>query len=97
MQKAFPQAGFEVIGEYRDRTIRRQARFSSNAFLAIGLSLVCILLYVAFRFEIGYGIGAVVATVHDVLMTIGVFVLFGSPVQCPDGGGDSAHRRLLDQ
>ena len=36
-----------------------------------------ILLYVAFRFEVGYGVGAVVATVHDVLMTVGIFVLCG--------------------
>ena len=42
---------------------------------SIGLSLLGIMLYVAFRFEIGYGIGAVVSTVHDVLMTIGIFVL----------------------
>ena len=41
-------------------------------------ALVGILLYVAARFEIGYGIGAVVATIHDVLMTVGLFVLLGS-------------------
>ncbi|RME68332.1 MAG: protein translocase subunit SecF, partial [Verrucomicrobia bacterium] len=40
-------------------------------------SLVGILVYVAFRFEIGYGVGAVVATIHDLFMTIGIFVLFG--------------------
>jgi len=33
---------------------------------------------VILRFEIGYGVGAVVATIHDVLMTIGLFVLLGS-------------------
>ena len=35
-----------------------------------------ILLYVAFRFEMGYGVGAVISTVHDLLITIGFFVLF---------------------
>ena len=39
-------------------------------------SLVVILSYVAFRFEMGYGMGAVVSTVHDLLITIGIFVLF---------------------
>ena len=41
-------------------------------------SLLGILLYVAVRFEMGYAIGAVVATIHDVLMTIGLFVLLGN-------------------
>ncbi len=48
-----------------------------NAILSVLAALVGILLYVAIRFEVGYGIGAVVATIHDVLMTIGIFVLFG--------------------
>ena len=41
----------------------------------MALSLGLILLYIAVRFEIGYGIGAIVATIHDILLTIGVFVL----------------------
>ena len=48
-----------------------------NALLSVLSALGGILLYVAFRFEVGYGIGAVVATIHDVLMTIGIFVLLG--------------------
>jgi len=32
---------------------------------------------VAVRFEFGYGIGAVVATVHDILMTVGVYIFLG--------------------
>jgi SecD/SecF fusion protein len=51
--------------------------------MSIGLSIVGIMLYVAFRFEIGYGIGAVVSTVHDVLMTIGIFVLTGREFTAP--------------
>ena len=48
-----------------------------NALFSVLAALVGILLYVAIRFEVGYGVGAVVATIHDVLMTIGIFVLFG--------------------
>jgi SecD/SecF fusion protein len=47
-----------------------------NALKSIVAALIAILVYVAFRFEIGYGIGAVVSTVHDLFMTIGIFVLF---------------------
>ncbi|MCL4166081.1 UNVERIFIED_CONTAM: hypothetical protein GTU68_038377 [Idotea baltica] len=50
---------------------------------AVGISLALILLYIAIRFEIGYGVGAVVATVHDILLTIGIFVLFGHQFTAP--------------
>ncbi|WP_269537588.1 protein translocase subunit SecD [Cerasicoccus fimbriatus] len=48
-----------------------------NAIESIAFALIGILLYVALRFEIGYGVGAVVATIHDVLMSIGLFVILG--------------------
>ena len=54
-----------------------------NAVKSIGLSMVVILLYVAFRFEVGFGIGAVVASIHDILMTIGIFVLFNHQFSAP--------------
>jgi SecD/SecF fusion protein len=51
--------------------------------LSVLAALVGILIYVAFRFEIGYGIGAVVATVHDLILTIGLFVLFDRQFNAP--------------
>ena len=45
--------------------------------------MLVILIYVAFRFEFGFGVGAVVASVHDILMTIGVFVLSGRQFSAP--------------
>jgi len=75
LQKALPAAGFEPIGESRiGPSVGEEIQW--NALLAIFWSLVLILLYVAFRFEMGYGIGAVVSTIHDMLITIGIFVLF---------------------
>jgi preprotein translocase subunit SecF len=44
--------------------------------LAILYALIGILIYVAIRFEYRFAIGAVVATLHDVIMTIGVFSWF---------------------
>ena len=49
-----------------------------DAILSVLVALLGILLYVAVRFEMGYAIGAVAATIHDVLMTIGLFVLLGT-------------------
>jgi preprotein translocase subunit SecF len=43
--------------------------------LAVLLALAAILLYIWFRFEWQFGVGAVVALIHDVITTIGVFSL----------------------
>lgn len=45
-------------------------------FKAILSALVVILVYITFRFQFKFGVGAVVALVHDVLFTLGVFALF---------------------
>lgn len=41
--------------------------------LAMLTALICILVYVAFRFEWRFAIGSVVALFHDVLLTLGLF------------------------
>ncbi|ODN69744.1 preprotein translocase subunit SecF [Methylobrevis pamukkalensis] len=43
--------------------------------MAVGASLVLILIYIWLRFEWQYGVGAIIATLHDVIMTIGLFAL----------------------
>lgn len=44
--------------------------------LAILYALIGILIYVAIRFEYRFAIGAIVATLHDIIMTLGVFSWF---------------------
>ncbi|ODP96004.1 MULTISPECIES: protein translocase subunit SecF [Salinivibrio] len=44
--------------------------------LAIIIALVCILIYVSFRFEWRLAAGAVMALAHDVIITLGIFSLF---------------------
>ncbi len=63
--------GVESIGA------RVSAEQSEQGFYALLISWGLILLYVWFRFDLRYAPGAVLALVHDVLFTIGVFVLFG--------------------
>jgi preprotein translocase subunit SecF len=46
-----------------------------SAFLAVSLALLAILFYIWLRFEWQFSVGAVVALVHDVVLTIGVFAL----------------------
>ncbi|MFZ9978671.1 MAG: protein translocase subunit SecD [Opitutales bacterium] len=49
----------------------------SNAIWSVVLALLGIGLYVSLRFETGFGVAAMVATLHDVLLTVALFVLFG--------------------
>jgi preprotein translocase subunit SecF len=44
--------------------------------LAVLYALIAILIYVAFRFEYRFSLGAVAALVHDVLITLGFFSIF---------------------
>jgi preprotein translocase SecF subunit len=48
-----------------------------DGLLSIGLSCLLILVYVGIRFSPRYAPGAVIALVHDVMITAGVFVLLG--------------------
>ena len=44
-----------------------------TAFLAVGASLVAILVYIWLRFEWQFSVGAIAALIHDVVLTIGIF------------------------
>ncbi|MDR1498313.1 MAG: protein translocase subunit SecD [Puniceicoccales bacterium] len=48
-----------------------------NAILSMFLALVGIAIYVALRFEAGMGLGAFVSSLHDVLLTCGLYILVG--------------------
>ena len=47
----------------------------NDALKAIGLALILILIYITFRFDRYYALGSVMALIHDVLITLGVFSL----------------------
>lgn len=56
----------------------------NSAILALGLALICILLYITVRFEFKYAVSAIIALAHDVLITVGAMAIlhrFGVPVQ----------------
>ncbi|MFP5212371.1 MAG: protein translocase subunit SecD, partial [Acidobacteriota bacterium] len=66
---------FEVIGKSEiSASISQYLR--NKALLAILISMVCIVVYIAWRFEFIFGVGAAVATFHDVLAVLGIFWLF---------------------
>jgi len=51
-----------------------------NALIAVGLSMLILLLYIAIRFEFRFGIGAVVSMIHDILAILVFLVLTGEPI-----------------
>jgi len=48
-----------------------------NSLMALGLGMLGILIYVTLRFEFSFAIGALVALLHDVIITVGIFALMG--------------------
>lgn len=53
------------------------AQFKKNALVAVLISLVGMIVYITIRFEFGFALGVIVALIHDVLITVGVFSLLG--------------------
>jgi SecD/SecF fusion protein len=80
--QAFPAADFHVI---RHEVVGASVgvEIQKSAIIASFLSLFGILLYVAFRYEFSFSVGAVLAVVHDVLLTLGVFFLSGRQLSAP--------------
>jgi len=70
----FKDYSFEVIKEDKvGPKIGKELR--RDAVIAVLLSLIVILIYLGFRFKFVFGVGAVLALLHDVLVTLG-FVSF---------------------
>lgn len=66
----YTQRRVEVVGPSVSSELR------TTAIIAVLASILAIIVYVWFRFEWQFAVGAVVALCHDVLMTAGLFALF---------------------
>jgi preprotein translocase subunit SecF len=55
-------------------------RLRNDAFLAVVAATIGILIYVAFRFQFRFSVGATAATFHDVLAVLGIFYLLGKEI-----------------
>jgi preprotein translocase subunit SecF len=55
-------------------------KLQTDALKAIGVALLGILFYVAWRFEFRFGIAAVVATFHDVLIVLGIIFMLDKEI-----------------
>jgi len=76
LQKDFPESNFKVLSTDRvGPTVGQEIQ--KTAILSALLAMFGILIYVAFRYEFSFAVGAVVAIIHDILMTLGWYFLTG--------------------
>lgn len=78
-KKEFPKRAFELdsvmeIGPVIGKALQR------DALIAITLSVIAIVFYIALRFEFKFGVTAAVATLHDVLAVLGVFFIINKEI-----------------
>jgi preprotein translocase subunit SecF len=66
----FKREGTQIVGPAVGQELR------GKALLATVFSLIGILAYIGFRFQFSFGLGAVVATVHDLLITLAFLAFF---------------------
>jgi preprotein translocase subunit SecF len=66
----FQVVSTEIVGPIVGRELTRKGT------LAFALSLFFILLYIWFRFQLSFAVGATIATLHDVLVTVAFLVFF---------------------
>ncbi len=82
LQKSFPDAQFKRVGIERvGPTVGLE--LLKGAGWAIFWGLIMITLYVTFRFEFPFAVGALVSTIHDILMTLGWYCLSGREFSAP--------------
>lgn len=67
----------EMVGPQVGRDLR------NKGMLAIFYAMLGILAYISWRFEFRFAIGAILALLHDVLITLGMFSLFAKEIDLP--------------
>ncbi len=67
----------EIVGPRVSRGLQLQATFVVLA------GMLVILIYVAFRFTLRFGVASVVALFHDILITLGIFSIFNREITIP--------------
>jgi SecD/SecF fusion protein len=79
LQQDFPSAQWTI--EQTDTVGPRIGReLAGRSLFALALGLLGILIYVTLRFEFSFALGAIVALLHDVIITVGVFSMLGREI-----------------
>jgi SecD/SecF fusion protein len=76
LEEKFPKAKFRV--EQNDKVGKLVGdELARNSLSALGLGIIGIFIYVTARFEFAFALVAIIALLHDVILTIDAFALFG--------------------
>ncbi len=76
LRASFPESKFEVLNVNKvGPVIGKEIR--TTAVAAAFYAMLGIMIYVAFRYEFSFAIAAVIAILHDLLMTMGIYFLAG--------------------
>ena len=67
----------EMVGPQVGKDLREKG------IMAVVYAMIGILLYITWRFEFRFAVGAILALIHDVVITLGVFSLFGKEIDLP--------------
>jgi SecD/SecF fusion protein len=82
LHESFPQAGLAVVGtDSVGPSVG--AEIQRSAITASLLAMFGILVYVAFRYEFSFAVASVIALLHDVLLTMGIYFLSGRQLTSP--------------
>lgn len=79
LSKEFSESNI-VIDSTIDIGPKVGAKLRQDALWAVMAAIIGILIYITFRFQFRYGIGATVATFHDVLAVLGIMGLMGKEI-----------------
>jgi SecD/SecF fusion protein len=74
--KTFAPQGYRLYAEEKLEPVVA-GEMLVRALEALGIALIVMILYIAWRFEFAFGVGAIVALFHDVLISAGLFSLVG--------------------
>ena len=55
----------------------------NKAVISVGIATLGMLIYISLRFQLSYGIAAVIALLHDVFIVISFYAIFNIPVNSP--------------
>ena len=56
---------------------------ADNATWALSVAMIAILIYITFRFNRFFALSSIIALIHDVTITVGIFSLFNLPINLP--------------
>jgi preprotein translocase subunit SecF len=82
-----------LVGEYGEQNVRVDRReavgakvggeLQTRAILAILISFVATLIYIAFRFEWRFGVASIIATLHDIVLALGLMAVLRMEISLP--------------